>query len=146
MLKTEILMPAPEYERYEDTLCKGIFWLTGDSLVLAKIPVESDGTIPVREQLKLNSRNADNYNHRMTWETFPASVTKGRPFNYFPRGRIEIRNNRATVYLSPHLLSDEYLELIKSECCLDAEHGITKVRCIPDYSDHYKCRLDKQDT
>ena len=42
-------------------------------------------------------------NHRRFWETLPHSLTGGMSYNYFPRGRVELRHGKAVVYLYPSL-------------------------------------------
>ena len=42
-------------------------------------------------------------NHRRFWETLPHSLTGGMPYNYFPRGRVELRHGKAVVYLHSSL-------------------------------------------
>ena len=38
-------------------------------------------------------------NHRRFWKTLPHSLTGGMSYNYFPRGRVELRHGKALVYL-----------------------------------------------
>ena len=42
-------------------------------------------------------------NHRRFWKTLPHSLTGGMSYNYFPRGRVELRHGKAVVYLHPSL-------------------------------------------
>lgn len=42
-------------------------------------------------------------NHRRFWKTLPHSLTGGMSYNYFPRGRVELRYGKALVYLHPTL-------------------------------------------
>ncbi len=46
-------------------------------------------------------------NHRRFWKTLPHSLTGGMPYNYFPRGRIELRHGKALVYLHHALCTPE---------------------------------------
>ncbi|MBQ0092792.1 MAG: hypothetical protein KBS45_05650, partial [Clostridiales bacterium] len=39
----------------------------------------------------------------------------GKPFNFYPRGRVEIKNGKVTVYLNPSLNTDTIRSLIISE-------------------------------
>ena len=34
-------------------------------------------------------------NHRLAWEKLPQAVTQGKPFDYYPRGRVELRGTAA---------------------------------------------------
>lgn len=42
-------------------------------------------------------------NHRRFWKTLPHSITGGMSYNYFLRGRVELRHGKAVVYLHPSL-------------------------------------------
>ena len=42
-------------------------------------------------------------NHRRLWKTLPHSLTGGMPYNYFPRGRVELRHGKTLAYLHPTL-------------------------------------------
>lgn len=52
-------------------------------------------------------------NHRRFWETLPHSLTCGMPYNYFPRGRVELRCEKAMVYLHPTLCTPEIFARIR---------------------------------
>lgn len=133
---------------HEDTaLYKGIFWIT-DSENLEHnrqncflIPVASDGSL-IGDYQMYNSRNGNTYNHERTWAELPKSITQNKPFNYFPRGRVEISNGKATIYLSPHINTPEIREFVQNEFNLTPYNGISKVIFHSDGSNHYKCYLD----
>ena len=77
------------------------------------------------------------------WGSFARSVTLGKPYSYYPRGRVEIRQGRAVVYLNPHLCSLSVLEKIKAEFSLSEATGISSVSVKGDGSRHYRCYLDE---
>lgn len=128
---------------------KGIFWFlcfvdqegelifTGEIMSLS-IPCDEDGNPKV--PVSFNSKNGCSNTHKASWQT----VTKGRkdlrkiPWNYFPRGRVEISRGRAFVFMNPRILGcGDYLELIKETfgiACLD-------VRVKIDNSAHYQCTI-----
>ncbi|MGN0169150.1 MAG: hypothetical protein ACI39H_00115 [Lachnospiraceae bacterium] len=116
---------------------KGIFWIkdiaTGD-MICAKIPCDVSGKIIRYSDMPLNSKRGDNYNHEKTWDSFDERVTEGKKFNYYPRGRVEIRKGKAKIYLNPNLLDEKLIALIQDEFLLSYEKGITDIKVIPDYS------------
>ena len=34
---------------------------------------------------------------------FPHYITKNKPYNYYPRGRVEIKNGKVSIYMNPVL-------------------------------------------
>lgn len=72
----------------------------------------------------------------------PRSITSRSPYNYYPRGRVEIGKNRATVYLNPVLNESKATEHIYREFGFDS--GNIPVRIIADGSVHYEYLIDYQ--
>ena len=60
------------------TAKRGLFWYVDGELFC--FPVSGDEADTVSN------------NHRRFWETLPHSLTGGMPYNYFPRGRVELRH------------------------------------------------------
>lgn len=129
-------------------LYKGIFWITDLDNVYAnqlyfQIPVTSDGIVINPEVMHLNSKNGDNYNHKLVWKELTPKETQNKPFDYFPRGRIEINRGKATIYANPNICTQEVLDWLTDKFNLTKNNGITKVVMNPDGSEHYKCYLDR---
>ena len=129
-------------------LYKGIFWITdiddwNAEQLMFRIPVTSMGEVIEPEKLDLNSRNVDNYNHRLLWESLPNKITHNKPYNYYPRGRVEIKRGKAIIYANPNICSDELIDLLVKRFGLNKENGITEVTLKADGSDHYKCYMDR---
>lgn len=145
-----------DYGKKEGPAYKGIFWIKDieniyTSLVCVKEEVNKDGI--VNDNSNMNSRKGnnynhritwDNYNHRITWEKLEREVTDGKPYNYYPRGRVEIRNGKATIYAHPDICTHEIMTMIINEFNLHKENNIDKVVMNPDYSKHYNCYLDEK--
>lgn len=130
-------------------LYRGIFWIPDignvqESKLFFQIPCNSEGTADPGFSIstKMSSKGTDNYNHKNVWRTLPKSVTNGHDYNYYPRGRVEIRNGTATIYASPHIPSDELIGWVVNKFNLTSYNGIKKVKYMTDGSDHYKCYLD----
>lgn len=89
---------------------KGIFWivdrknLQNNEPYLFCIPVDSVGVPCFLTPIPpLNSKHGGNYNHKMTWETYvPAELRRGKPYDYYPRGRVEIKEQGKNISQSGH--------------------------------------------
>ena len=108
-------------------LSRGIFWdIEGELLPFPFYEGILEGI----------SKSGNTFNHKKMWKT----VNPGRssiPYNYYPRGRVEItRKGKPIIYLNPNI-SDNLIPKIKSE------FGIRETpKIVYDNSDHYKCHLD----
>ena len=87
----------------------------------------------------MSAKSSDNYNHRKVWESLPKKVTAGRPFDYYPRGRVEINNGVAIVYYSPYIPQDVLKKWLVEKFNLTSSNGIRKLRLVADNSNHYRC-------
>ena len=132
----------------EDTqLYKGVFWIVNqDNMEENKsycftIPSDCYGNVEACE-LTLNAKSGTTYNHEKLWKELPRVFTQGKPFNYYPRGRVEIQNGKATVYLNPHINNEDVQQLVIEEFNLTKKNGINKVIFHSDGSEHYRCYLD----
>lgn len=76
-------------------------------------------------------------NHKREWDKLSRSVTRGKAFDYFPRGRVEIKRSKATIYLNPVLYTDEFISTVKQKFGLITENGITEISVKADNSYHY---------
>ena len=119
---------------------KGIFWLADGKLLTVKVLCDGDGT-PL-EAADFTAKSGENFNHRAEWARLPKSVTGGLSFDYWPRGRVEIRRGRATIFLHPSLNRESMLRWIRSAFQLDGE---IPVRVVSDGSAHYRCGADIND-
>lgn len=126
-------------------LSKGIFWVKDasnieDTGIFLDIPCTSDGT-PFDDS-KLNAKTGTTYNHERTWSMLGNNVTGGKPYNYYPRGRVEIANGKATIFANPNIATQQLIDWCTDKFNLTSVNGIKKIRLIVDGSEHYKCYLD----
>lgn len=129
-------------------LYKGIFWITevddwSAEQLISRIQVTPAGKLINPEKLDLNSKNVDNYNHRLLWESLTSKTTHNKPYNYYPRGRIEIKHGKAMIYANPNICCEELVDFLVKRFGLTEDNGIAEVRLNPDGSNHYKCYLDR---
>lgn len=128
-------------------LFRGVFWITdveniSGSELYFRIPCNENGMAIVDIPPEFSAKNAGNFNHKKLWENLPKKSTSGKPFDYYPRGRVEIRNHTAIVYHSPHIPQDKLKDWLVDKFNLTAANGIRKIRLIADGSEHYRCFLD----
>ena len=121
---------------------KGIFWivdrenLQNNEPYLFRIPVDYAGAPCFLTPIPpLNSKNCDNYTHKKTWDRYvPAELRRGKPYNYYPRGRVEIKDReKAKIFLNPDIATDEVIAYIIEKFRL--QYRTLKV--IADGSRHY---------
>ena len=125
-------------------LHKGVFWIADDSeKYVFRIPCDRNGNVIGETAYPLNSKDGSNYNHKNLWAALPKALTLGHPFDYFPRGRVEIRNAKATVYLNPDINTQKIQSLIVRCFGLTEENAIRSVRFVSDGSTHYQYSINK---
>ena len=110
------------------------------------IPCDPDGNPKNTHSVKLNSKSGNTYNHKKLWEEEIKSNPNHKPYNkkdynYYPRGRVEISNNKATIYLNPNINKENIISKIKREFGLST-YNIQEVRVVIDGSAHYQCFID----
>lgn len=112
---------------------KGIFWFIDENLLCIKIPCDANGTVS-ESTIEFSSKSGDNLNHKAEWAKLSKKLTQGKPFNYFPRGRVEIKNAKATIYLNPYLNTPD----ITSKIIEEFDISDLEIKIKNDGSDHYK--------
>ena len=112
-------------------LYKGIFWAKDGEILALKVRCDQNGD-PLVPCL-FSSKSEKNFNHKKEWKRLSHTL----PYNYYPRGRVEIANNKATVYLHPDLCIDP----VKS--AIAACFGLRGIEICwkADGSKHYKSLL-----
>ena len=81
---------------------RGVFWLIDGELLA--VPYDDSSSVGI-------SKSGNNYNHKLLWEHVePRKCNK--PFNYYPRGRVELNNKgEPGVYMNPNI-SEEFIPTI----------------------------------
>lgn len=122
------------------SLYKGVFWITAaqSEQYFFRNPCNSMGDITGATEYPLCSKDGTNYNHKILWSLLSKALTQNKPFDYFPRGRVEIRNAKATVYLNPDINTEEVQSYTIGIFGLLKENGIDTVRFVSYGSNHYK--------
>lgn len=109
----------------ENTPKKGPFWLI--------CGIDSNGNIAAEKLITYSVFQTQvTPSHKDVWEDCKGSIKK--PWNYYPRGRVEIRNSKAVVYANP--LCFEYAGLI-SELRVAYHLGNLTMSLKADNSTHY---------
>lgn len=108
-------------------MSRGVFWIINDELLAFPFTDEYSEGI---------AKSGNTYNHKKLWnEIKPKGCNK--PYNYYPRGRVEISNKgKPIIYMNPNV-DDSFIPLIRTEFGLRESPTIRY-----DNSQHYKCYLD----
>ena len=119
---------------------KGIFWCTDadtEAPALITVSVACDKNGDSKELVRFSSKSSNNFNHRHEWDRLDRKITEGKSFDYYPRGRVEIKNGKATVFLNPAINKECIVRRI-----MDAFELMTgELNCInikSDGSSHYR--------
>lgn len=136
-----------KFRLVEDSqLYKGIFWIKDvenpKKDLCFKIDCDSDGN-SLSSEYTLNAKSGDTYNHKLLWKRLDTKLTEGKTYNYFPRGRVEIKRGVARIFLNVNLFTDYAIDFLKEEFNLNKFNGIRDIKAIVDNSQHYLCYLDK---
>ncbi|WP_026659728.1 hypothetical protein [Butyrivibrio sp. AC2005] len=107
---------------------RGVFWVIEDELLA--IPFDGNVSFGI-------AKSGSNFNHRLLWD-YVKPKGCNRPFDYYPRGRVEInKRGDPVIYMSPQI-SEAFIQQI-TEC-----FGLIRNPKIHyDGSLHYKCHLDR---
>ena len=123
-------------------LQRGVFWVTdieNAEMIIVSAACDSNGNFTEEISQEYLSEKGNEFNHRRVWE----SLHNSHDFDFYPRGRVQIRNRKAVIFCSPHLCNDLILQKVKQLFGLDISNGITNVRMIADGSEHYKSYPDR---
>ena len=119
-------------------LYSGIFWIKDidnpTNELFFQVPTDEFGN----SSNIFNSKDGSTYNHELTWK----ELHQNKPFNYYPRGRVDIQNGVARIFINPNLNTPKIISLIKDKFNLTEMNGIKKVKVLVDNSEHYRCHLD----
>lgn len=154
--KQRIEEPFEEFEENEieditdqgfrSALGKGLFWyikgIDGGGYILNfKMACFRDGV--TTEEVESGFCETDGISHKDAWEKLKKDQdTKNKPYNYFPRGRVQIKKGVATICLTPELSHESFVEGIVASFGLTAENGISKIKVKPNHSRHYRFLME----
>ena len=72
-----------------------------------------------------------------------ALYDRWKKFDYYPRGRVEVKNKKTIIYANPTICGEKLELWARKEFQLNKFNGIEKVTIKPDFSKHYECYLDR---
>ncbi len=119
---------------------KGVFWCMDfdtnhPKLIIAAVACDRNGL--TNEAAAFSAKSGENFNHKAEWSKLDKRITRGKPFNYYPRGRVEIKNGKATIFLNPDLHSEPVIRQIFDAFEIAANNGLKSIRVQRDGSWHY---------
>ena len=126
---------------------KGLFWFidrNADPPKFITVSADCDATGNALDStVHFSSKSGANFNHAAEWQRLPKEVTQGKPYNYYPRGRVEVRDGKVTIFLNPVLNEERIVRAIKDAFDLKEGGDIKSIRVISDGSRHYQCEEDQ---
>lgn len=96
-----------------DKLYRGIFWVKDiDSFtsVVMKTECNYNGFFTIAPDFELLAKSGTEFNHQAAWSTLSKRETDNKPYNYYPRGRVEIRNGKAVIYANGNIADEKLLK------------------------------------
>ena len=118
-------------------LKRGVFWVTDiekAELIIAAAECDTEGrfiTLPAPEML---ADSGCEFNHKRVWE----ALKRRESYNFYPRGRVQIRRGKAVIYCNPVLCREGIIGRVTAAFGLCAGNRIRSVRVVADGSEHYK--------
>ena len=123
---------------------KGIFWcyvicfdidMYTHNLITVKVRCDRDG-YPL-EGVTFSSKSGENYNHKTEWNKISEINRNKRPYNYYPRGRVEIKKGKIKIYANPVIICDEEARglIVKT---FELKEWENEIKWIADNSKHYQ--------
>lgn len=122
---------------------KGVFWIIDGRVVSERVSCDEFGNMMADDESECLTEIWSN-NHKKIWSGLPRTVTQGKAYNYFPRGRVEIRNKKAIIFLNPCLCYEEMIQKIKAEFDLESNNALQDILLKADGSNHYRCSQELQ--
>lgn len=117
---------------------KGIFWCVDTEkprLITVSVSCSAEGE--AYADVEYSSKAGDNFNHKTEWQKFGRDVTGGFSYNYYPRGRVEIKKRRAVIFLNPDLNNEAVLRAILDAFELNGA-DLDAITVKSDGSNHYR--------
>lgn len=114
---------------------KGIFWyLSKKEFIIVSVACNENGK--AEKQAVFSSKSGNNFNHKAEWAKLSKRVTRGRPYNYYPRGRVEIYEKSIKIFLNTDINRKEIIEEIIKR--FDLSDVKREIKVINDGSSHYR--------
>lgn len=128
-------------------LYKGLFWWTGTDLITVKVHCCPTGTPAY--SVHFFGKESSLGPHRYEWDRLRQA---GDPrikgidhYNDIPRGRVEIKDFKATVFMHPELTRPDILSRVLNEFGLCRSlQSLDDIRIVSDLSDHYQTNAEKR--
>lgn len=151
---SKLSQDGKEWRREEIIIWKGVFWVIDGEVVSVRVRCDESGTLIMDEDtgyLSVTVKRSEllqlaetwSNNHKKIWFTLPRTITHGKAYNYFPRGRVEIRKKKAIIFLNPCLCYEEMIRKIKKEFGLERNTALRDILVKADGSSHYRCYAEK---
>lgn len=135
--------PFSEFNNQQrDGLGKGLFWLTENDLGTIQLTCCKVLCSPNGEELEAENTEREKLNHERVWAALDKNITRNKPYNYYPRGRVEIKKRKATIYLHPIMYDKEVLVQVMAHFGLYRRNGLKDIRIKSDHSKRYRFLME----
>ena len=118
-------------------LKRGVFWVTdieNAELIIAAAECDTNGSFITPPASEMLANSGCEFNHKRVWKAHG----RRESYNFYPRGRVQIRRGKAVIYCNPALCSERIISRVTAAFGLCAGNGISSVRVFADGSEHYK--------
>jgi len=118
-------------------LKRGVFWVTDIEnavLIIAAAECDTEGRFIMPPAPEMLADSGCEFNHKRVWE----ALGRHESFNFYPRGRVQIRRGKAVIYCNPTLCTQRIIDKVTTAFGLCTGNGISSVRVVADGSEHYK--------
>lgn len=124
-------------------LYRGLFWWNGSELITVKVHCQETG-VPAYS-VRFFEKRPTLDSHEKEFKRLKANGDKRikgiMDYNELPRGRVEIDDGKAKVFMNPVLNRKDIVETILREFGLSKEtQFLREIRIICDHSSHYKIK------
>ena len=128
---------------------KGIFWcysvcwdddISCNHLLPVRVRCDMNGE-PL-EEAEFSAKSGENFNHEKEWEKLKemARICRRYPYNYFPRGRVEVKGGAVKIFANLIIMEDDEAKKLIVEAFELSD--INNIKWIADNSDHYRYCMD----
>lgn len=124
---------------------KGIFWckdFNTECPELIMVSTACDGNGCPIECAIFSSKSGENFNHEAEWSCLDKHITENHPYNYYPRGRVEIKNKKVTIYINPDINKERILCKVADAFELMVTDELKCIKIKSDGSNHYRYTCD----
>lgn len=119
-----------EVRKEDDTYWEGVFWIIADSvedIFNDKFSIIGDKVLVDYNGKLQQQYNSSYWTHKQIWDKTYKAKYNNVPYNYYPRGRVVIRNGKAWINLPREVYLPQIIDAVVAEYNLNKlqiEHSV----------------------